>query len=46
MWHNLYLFLHVSEFLIVCTLISTGKWSQQDFAKFSNEVLRKGMESS
>ena len=41
-WHNLYLCLqHVLQFLLVCTLISAGKCSQQYFPKFNNEKLRK-----
>ena len=42
---NLHLPLHVSYFLLVCTLIFTGKPSRQHFSKFKNEILRKGVET-
>ena len=41
----LYLCLHVSQFLHVCTLITADKRSQQHFPKSNNEILRKGVES-
>ena len=44
-WHNLHLSLHVSWFLPVCTLISSGKPNWHHFPKFKNEILRKKVES-
>ena len=44
-WHNLHLYLHSTEFLLVCTLTSAGKRSRQHIPKFTNEILRKGVES-
>ena len=39
--HNLYLCLHVSWFLFVCTLITAGKSSQQHFPKFNSEIINR-----